>query len=69
MRIGARVDAYIVMTVAHTGFGISKEILDKRFEPFFTTKELGKGSGIGLSTIMAIIKEHDGFITGSSISH
>ncbi|MEH2203257.1 MAG: ATP-binding protein [Nostoc sp.] len=66
MHIGARVGAYIVMTVADTGFGISKEILDRIFEPFFTTKELGKGTGLGLSTVMAIIKEHGGFITVSS---
>ncbi|MEH2285383.1 MAG: ATP-binding protein [Nostoc sp.] len=66
MHIGAKVGAYIVLTVADTGFGISKEILDRIFEPFFTTKELGKGTGLGLSTVMAIIKEHGGFITVSS---
>ncbi|MEH1967753.1 hybrid sensor histidine kinase/response regulator [Nostoc sp.] len=66
MHIGATVGAHIVLTVADTGFGISKKILDRIFEPFFTTKELGKGTGLGLSTVMAIIKEHGGFITVSS---
>ncbi len=66
MHIGATVGAYIVLTVADTGLGISKEILDRIFEPFFTTKELGKGTGLGLSTVMAIIKEHGGFITVST---
>ncbi len=66
MHIGAKVGAYIALTVADTGLGISKEILDRIFEPFFTTKELGKGTGLGLSTVISIIKEHDGFITVSS---
>ncbi|ODG98287.1 hypothetical protein A4S05_09460 [Nostoc sp. KVJ20] len=66
MHIEATVGAYIIVKVADTGFGISKEILDRIFEPFFTTKELGKGTGLGLSTVMAIIKEHSGFITVSS---
>ncbi len=66
MHIEATVGAYIVLTVADTGLGINKEILDRIFEPFFTTKELGKGTGLGLSTVMAIIKEHGGFITLSS---
>ncbi|QMS91392.1 PAS domain S-box protein [Nostoc edaphicum CCNP1411] len=66
MHIEATVGAYIIVKVADTGFGISKEILDRIFEPFFTTKELGKGTGLGLSTVMAIVKEHGGFITVSS---
>ncbi|MEH2090115.1 hybrid sensor histidine kinase/response regulator [Nostoc sp.] len=66
MHIGAKVGAYITLTAADTGLGISKEILDRIFEPFFTTKELGKGTGLGLSTVISIIKEHDAFITVSS---
>lgn len=66
MHIEAKVGAYIALTVADTGLGISKEILDRIFEPFFTTKELGKGTGLGLSTVISIIKEHDGFIIVSS---
>jgi two-component system, cell cycle sensor histidine kinase and response regulator CckA len=58
----AKPGCYIVMSVADTGMGISREILDKIFDPFFTTKEKGKGTGLGLSTVMGIVKSHKGFL-------
>ncbi len=66
MNIDAKVGRYVVITVADTGCGIPPEIIDRIFEPFFTTKEIGKGSGLGLSTVMGIIKGHDGFINAYS---
>lgn len=53
---------YMVITVSDTGQGISTEILDHIFEPFFTTKEMGEGTGLGLSTILGIVKSYGGFL-------
>lgn len=57
---------YIHLTVSDTGQGIAPDLIDKIFNPFFTTKEVGQGSGLGLSTAMAIIKNHNGLITVDS---
>jgi PAS domain S-box-containing protein len=66
MNLDARVGAYIVISVADTGVGMSSEIIDRIFEPFFTTKEIGKGTGLGLSTVRGIIQSHGGFVTVTS---
>ncbi len=62
MNLDAKVGRYIVITVSDTGMGIPADTLDRIFEPFFTTKERGKGSGLGLSTVIGIIKSHRGFV-------
>ena len=54
--------AYIAITVADTGVGMSPELLERIFEPFFTTKAIGEGTGLGLSTVWTIVNNHHGFI-------
>ncbi len=54
--------AYACLTVADTGVGMDKSVLDKAFDPFYTTKEQGKGTGMGLSVIHGIVKNAGGDI-------
>ncbi|MBI1870201.1 MAG: response regulator [Chlamydiae bacterium] len=56
----------VFIEVKDTGQGIPKEYLDRIFEPFFTTKEAGAGTGLGLSVVYAIIKDHEGEINVKS---
>ncbi|MEH2358592.1 hybrid sensor histidine kinase/response regulator [Nostoc sp.] len=62
INLEAKKGTYTVITVSDTGVGIPKEILDRIFEPFFTTKDVGQGTGLGLSTVLGIIKSHGGFV-------
>ena len=52
------------LKVSDTGVGIPEENLDKIFEPYFTTREFG--SGLGLTLVYKIIKEHLGEVAVSS---
>jgi two-component system, cell cycle sensor histidine kinase and response regulator CckA len=57
---------YVTIQVADDGHGMAPAVVDRIFEPFFTTKAQGEGTGLGLSTSLAIVEGHGGHIRAYS---
>jgi signal transduction histidine kinase/CheY-like chemotaxis protein len=48
--------------IEDNGEGMTEAVKQRMFEPFFTTREVGKGTGLGLATTYAIVREHNGLV-------
>ncbi len=58
-------ESYVRLTFSDSGKGMKPELIKNIFEPFFTTKE--QGTGLGLSTLYGIVRQHSGFVEVDSI--
>ncbi len=54
--------SYVRLDVRDTGTGMDEQTLEHAFDPFFTTKDPGRGTGLGLSVVLAAIREHGGAV-------
>lgn len=57
---------FVHLTVTDSGLGMSEAVRQRVFDPFFTTKSIGAGTGLGLSTVRALIEQAGGWVAVDS---
>ncbi|MCA1592042.1 MAG: PAS domain-containing protein [Acidobacteria bacterium] len=67
MTPGTKAGLHLLIEVTDTGSGIRPEIMEKIFDPFFTTKDVRSGTGLGLSTVLGLVKEYGGTVNAESL--